>query len=716
MKRLLFLLPLFFLALPSSFAQQVKDAIQWQYNAKKTSDSTFDITIAAKIKEGWHIYTATPKGDGSQIPTTIKFDKNPNIKFAGKLTNNGKPVNEEIKDLGITIQYYKNAITYTQKIVAKANTVLSGVVDFQICNDQMCLPSKPERFKIPLNGVVGSTIAAAPGDTVAAVNEETMDGDSSGLAASNLGDGNNENTSGNTAAVINDTKNGGAATALNNVDPGLEKSSLWQLFLAGLVAGFIAFIMPCIYAMLPITVSFFTKRSKTRAAGIKNATIYSFSIIAIFTLIGALVSLLFTEKTMYELSTSMGFNLFVFVLFIVFGISLLGAFEITLPASWSSKLDSKANSNSFGGIFFMALVLVVVSFSCTSAFISSLIVYIVKSGNSLGGLVGFFGFGLSIALPFALGAFFPGMLNGIAKSGGWLNAVKVTMGFLELAMAMKFLSNIDLQYHWHLLDFEVYLSIWIVIFGLLGFYLLGKLNFSHDDGLPKNMFGQPYLSVPRLLFALIPLAFTVYLIPGLWGAPLAGVSGFLPERKTLDFNIQDNLINIQANLGNGSKENPNTVMPLKYTQNLKSELPGVVAFFDYDEALAAAKKTGKPVLLDFTGHSCVNCRKMERVVLSKPEILRELSQNFIVASLYCDEKQTQLLENEKYTAKDGSKIENLGQKNLDIELTRFGAVAQPLYIFVDGDGNIIKNAGGFVPDVQRFLNIINEVKEAHKKK
>lgn len=708
MKRFLFLLPVFLLALSAAFAQNVKDAIQWKYDAKKTSDSTFDITIAAKIKEGWHIYTATPKGDGSQIPTTIAFDRNPSIKLLGKYTNNGKAVNEFVKDLDITIQYYQHSVTYTQKVLARKNTVLKGVIDFQICNDQMCLPSKPEHFQIPLNGVVESK--AVPGEDTATVNTESVS-DSSAFGTAHLGNGTDSSKS---AAVA--TSKGPSQPQGDNGDPGLEKSSLWQLFLAGLVAGFIAFIMPCIYAMLPITVSFFTKRSKTRAAGIKNATIYSLSIIAIFTLIGALVSLLFTEKTMYELSTSMGFNLFVFVLFIVFGISLLGAFEITLPSSWSSKLDSKANSNSFGGIFFMALVLVVVSFSCTSAFISSLIVYIVKSGNSLGGLVGFFGFGLSIALPFALGAFFPGMLNGIAKSGGWLNAVKVTMGFLELAMAMKFLSNIDLQYHWHLLDFEVYLSIWIVIFALLGFYLLGKLSFSHDDGLPKNMFGQPYLSVPRLLFALIPLAFTVYLIPGLWGAPLAGVSGFLPERKTLDFNIQDNLINIQANLGNGgARENPNTIMPKKYTQNLKSELPGVVAFFDYEEALAAAKKSGKPVLLDFTGHSCVNCRKMERVVLSKPEVLKELSQHFIVASLYCDDK-TDLLPNEQYTAKDGSKIKTLGSKNLDLELTKFGAVAQPLYIFVDADGNVIKNAGGFVADVPRFLNIIEEVKQAHQKK
>ncbi len=700
MKRLLVVLCLLSIALPASFAQQVKDVISWKYDAKKTGDSTFDVTVTANIKPGWHIFTTTPGGDGMQVPTQVKFNKNANVKLVGKLTNNGKAVNEEIKELEYTIQYYMGKVTYTQKVIASANTTLSGGVTYQVCNDQMCLNPPPENFKIKLEGLATTAVE----DTTSQV-----DNDSLTAATQNL-------TTDHPAI-----KDSGANTASLNAgnaakeESSLEKSSLWELFLAGLVAGFIAFIMPCIYAMLPITVSFFTKRSKNRAAGIKNATIYSLSIVLIFTAIGALVSLLFTEKTMYELSTSMGFNLFVFILFIVFGVSLLGAFEITLPASWSSKLDSKANSNSIGGIFFMALVLVVVSFSCTSAFISSLIVYIVKSGNNLGGVIGFFGFGLAIALPFALGAFFPGLLNNIAKSGGWLNSVKVTMGFLELAMAMKFLSNIDLQYHWHLLDFEVYLSIWIVIFGLLGFYLLGKLRFSHDDELPKNMFGHTYLSVTRLFFAIAALAFTAYLIPGLWGAPLSGVSGFLPERKTLDFNLHDNILSLQANSGGDAKKDANTVMPVKYTNNLKSELPGIPAFFDYEEALAAAKKTGKPVLLDFTGHSCVNCRKMERAVLSKPEVLRELSQNFIVASLYCDDK-TDLAENEQYTAKDGSRVTTLGSKNLDLELTRFGAVAQPLYIFVDANGNVLQNAAGYNPDVQRFLKIINEVKEAHKHK
>jgi thiol:disulfide interchange protein len=693
MKRLLLLLPLLFLILPASFAQEVKDVLSWKYDAKKTGDSTFDVTITANIKEGWHIYTATPGGDGSQIPTKIKFNTNPNIRLVGKTTNNGKAVNEEIKELDFTIQYYKGKVIYRQQIVASANTILTGNIDFQICDDQKCLPSKPEKFKIKIEGLAATAIedtTATAGDTMSTTGN---------TATTNLGD--DITPANNKPITVDDTAKE-------------ERPSLWAIFLAGLGAGFVAFITPCIYAMLPITVSFFTKRSKNRATGIKNAIIYSLSIIGIFSLIGVLISLFFKENTMYIISTSLGFNIFVFAVFVLFGISLLGAFEITLPSSWSTKLDTKANSNSFGGIFFMALVLVVVSFSCTSAFISWLIVQIVQSQNRIGGFIGFLGFGIAISLPFALFAFFPGLLNNIAKSGGWLNSVKVTMGFVELAMAMKFLSNIDLQYHWHLLDYEVYLSLWIVIFGLLGLYLLGKLKFAHDDELPKNMFGHPYLSVTRLFFAIASLAFTVYMIPGLWGAPLSGISGWLPERKTLEFNLHDNIISLKS--GQVSVEGKGSdVRPVKYTDNLKSELPGVTAFFDYNEALAASKKTGKPVLLDFTGHSCVNCRKMERAVLSKPEVLRQLSEDFIVASLYCDDK-TELPEKEQYKSADGGMVTDLGERNIDLEVGKYGEVGQPIYIFVDSDGKILKKAGGYVPDVDRFLKIMAEVKENYKKK
>jgi thiol:disulfide interchange protein DsbD len=714
MKRLLFLLPLFFLALPATFAQQIKDVLQWQYNAKKTSDSTFDVTVTAKIKDTWHVYTATPKGDGTQTPLHISFDKNANVKLVGKSTNNGKAINEEIKELGFTIQYYKNAFTYTQKVVAHANTTLKGTIDFQICNDQMCLPGKPEHFQIPLNGVVGSA-AATTTDTVASTNETISD--TTGAAVANAGNGINQNDS----KELGGSKTVKADIASTQADAGTktdkgDEASLLSIFLKGLAAGFAAFVTPCIYAMLPITVSFFTKRSKNRSTGIRNAVFYSLSIIGIFSLIGVLISLFFKEDTMYVISTSIYFNLFVFAVFVIFGISLLGAFEITLPSSWSTKLDNKANSTSFGGIFFMALVLVVVSFSCTSAFISFLIVQIVQAHNRIGGLVGFLGFGSAIALPFAIFAFFPGLLNNIAKSGGWLNSVKVTMGFVELGMAMKFLSNIDLQYHWHLLDFEVYLSIWIVLSGLLGMYLLGRLKFSHDDDLPKNMFGQPYLSVPRLMFAIVALSFTLYMIPGLWGAPLSGISGWLPERKTLDFNLHDDIKALQSQGISGKNSSTSDVMPVKYTDNLKSELPGVTAFFDYEEALAASKKTGKPIMLDFTGHSCVNCRKMERAVLSKPEVLNKLSQHFILASLYCDDKTT-LAEADKYVSKhDGTKINNLGDKNVDLEVNTYGEVGQPIYIFVDENGKILKKAGGFNPDVARFLSIMDEVEQSYKKK
>ena len=295
--------------------------------------------------------------------------------------------------------------------------------------------------------------------------------------------------------------------------------TLTHTFFDGLRWGFISVLQPCLYAMFPVTVTFFLKRSQSRAQGIKNATLYSISIIGIFTVFAVVLTLIFGKDTLYDISTSAAFNIFVFVLFIVFGVSFLGAFEITLPSSWTNKVDSKAGTNSFSGIFFMALTLVLVSFSCTAPFIGNLLVDVTQQKERLGPVIGFLGFSIAIALPFAFFAFFPGLLNKIAKSGGWLNTLKVSFGFMEIAMAFKFLSNADLAYHWRLLDREVYLSLWIIIFGLLGFYLLGKIKFRHDDHLPLNDYGHPYLSVTRLFFAIIPLAFTVYMIPGLWGAP-----------------------------------------------------------------------------------------------------------------------------------------------------------------------------------------------------
>jgi thiol:disulfide interchange protein len=490
--------------------------------------------------------------------------------------------------------------------------------------------------------------------------------------------------------------------------------TLSHTFLDGLRWGFISVLQPCLYAMFPVTVTFFLKRSQSRMQGIKNATIYSVSIVAIFTIFAVVLTLLFGRDTLYEISTSAAFNIFVFALFLVFGASFLGAFEITLPSSWTNKVDSKAGTNSFSGIFFMALTLVLVSFSCTAPFIGNLLVDVTQQKERMGPVVGFLGFSIAIALPFAFFAFFPGLLNKIAKSGGWLNTLKVSFGFIEIAMALKFLSNADLVYHWRLLDREVYLSLWIIIFGLLGMYLLGKIKFRHDDHLPLNDYGHPYLTVTRLFFALIPLAFTVYMIPGLWGAPLNGISGWLPENKTQDFNIEKLIRNIQLNSSNGDTTSTGAtisyIKPKKYTDILSSEIAGVETFFDFDEAIAAAKLLKKPIMIDFTGHSCANCRKMESEVLSKPEVSKRLHDDFVVVSLYVDEKR-ELPENEKYISKfDQSSVGTVGAKNLDFEATIANSNAQPLYIFTDETGKIIKNAGGYDPDMQKFIATLNLVK------
>jgi thiol:disulfide interchange protein len=496
--------------------------------------------------------------------------------------------------------------------------------------------------------------------------------------------------------------------------------NLTHTFLDGLRWGFISVLQPCLYAMFPVTVTFFLKRSASRAQGIKNATLYSLSIVGIFTVFAFVITLLFGRSTLYQVSTSALFNIFVFLLFVVFGVSFLGAFEITLPSAWTNKVDSKAGAHNFSGIFFMALTLVLVSFSCTAPFIGNLLVDVTQQKERLGPVIGFLGFSIAIALPFAFFAFFPGLLNKIAKSGGWLNTLKVSFGFIEIAMALKFLSNADLIYRWHLLDRDVYLSLWIIIFALLGFYLLGKIKFKHDDHLPLNDYGHPYLSVTRLLFAIIPLAFTVYMIPGLWGAPLNGISGWLPENKTQDFNIERLIRNGQidnhAADSAHSDTKPASIKPRKYTDILSSEIPGVETFFDLDEALAAAKALNRPVMLDFTGHSCANCRKMESEVLSKPEVSKLLHDDLIVASLYVDEK-TELPAHERYISKfDQSSITTVGAKYLDFEATIANSNAQPLYIFIDQTGKIIKNAGGYDPDVNRFILVLGEVKAENKKR
>jgi thiol:disulfide interchange protein DsbD len=620
------------------------------------NDKEVLLTIRAQVKEGGKLYSINKVSDDA-LYSTVTFDSTVHPLLKGTISEQGKIKSEKDSSVGTEVKYTTDSLVWQQKAALPDSVTKS--FDGKIAY----LVKAGNDYK---SGEEDFTITVKPGSAQANATYKSADDQ--------------------------------------------KKMSMWSFFLGGLLAGLGAFIMPCIYAMVPVTVSFFTKRSTSRKQGIKNAVYYSLSIISIFTAAGFLITLLFGPGALNALASSAFFNVFVFLMFVLFGISFLGAFEITLPASWSNRMDSKANFSSFSGIFFMALTLVIVSFSCTVPFIGLLTVWTAK-GGMLAPLVGFLGFSLALSLPFALFAFFPALLNKMAKSGGWLNTVKVALGFVELALALKFLSSADLAYHWRILDREVYLSLWIVIFGLLGLYLLGKLKLHHDDDLPKNDYGHPYLTVTRLMFAIASLTFTVYLVPGLWGAPLKGISAWLPEMRTQDFNLNKTVLR-SAEVAS-EPVNTSAIRPVKYTDILESEVPGVQAFFDYDEALQAAKQMKKPLMIDFTGHSCANCRKMEQEVLSDPEIMKRLQRDFVVVSLYVDDKY-KLPENEWYKSKDGSQIKTLGTKNLDFEITLTQNGAQPQYVFVDGNGNIIKNAGGYVNDINRFIKILDDVKAAYK--
>lgn len=497
--------------------------------------------------------------------------------------------------------------------------------------------------------------------------------------------------------------------AVANAEDDIANQSLWQIFLLTFLTGLLAVITPCVFPLIPVTVSFFLKRSKTRVEGIRNALWYSISIIGIYTIPTILLVLLFGDDILYQISTSAISNLLFFAIFLVFAISFFGAFELQLPNSWANKADQKAGKGGLGGIFFMALTLVIVSFSCTGPIVGTLLGQTSTGGVSTAPIVGMLGFGVGLALPFSLFAFFPSMLQSLPKSGGWLNSVKVSFGFIELALALKFLSNVDLIYHWRLLDRDVFLVLWIVIFVLLGIYLLGKLKFSHDSDLP-------YVSVPRLFFAMASFSFALYILPGLWGAPLRHLSGFIPPDGTQEFNLDA----LRYQIGNGAVQgstssNANAgslATPPKRLAN-KLHVPyGLVAYFTLEEGMAAAKALNKPVMLDFTGHSCANCRKMEKEVWKDPEVLKRMKENFVLISLYVDES-TPLPAGEQYNKKDGDKVLTEGDKNLDYEITQFGFNAQPLYMFLDLDGKPLSSIKyGYNPDIQKFIAHLDAAKAA----
>ncbi len=462
-----------------------------------------------------------------------------------------------------------------------------------------------------------------------------------------------------------------------------KPKTLWAIFLAGLLGGFTAVLMPCIYPLLPLTVSFFTKKAGSRAKGILQSFIYGLSIIVIYVALGMIISIVFGSDALNALATNGIFNLFFFLLLVVFGISFLGAFEITLPSSLGNKLDANADKGGSAGIFFMAATLVVVSFSCTGPIIGTLLVDAASKGDRLGPAIGMLGFSVALALPFTIFALFPSAMKSLPKSGGWLNSVKVVLGFLELAFALKFLSNVDLAYHWNWFDREIFLSLWIAIGLMMGLYLIGKIKFSHDSD-------TPHLSVPRAFLSIIVFAFVIYMIPGLWGAPLKSISAFLPPIATQDFDLS------QSPGGNsGGSADTASVKNRKYAGNYdRIKTRGLDAWYDYDQALQESKKIHKPILIDFTGFNCVNCRKMEANVWSNPQVFNHLKNDFVLLQLVVDDKAA-LPANEQFASTySGKTITNLGGKWSDLEASRFNSNSQPFYVMLDSDGNLLTDKNG----------------------
>jgi thiol:disulfide interchange protein DsbD len=654
----------------SSGCAQNPSAVHITYDYQRANDSEIIFNIHAKVNPGIKLF-ALQQSPEDVLYSSIQFDSSVQKILKDSITFKGDPQKATDPSLQSEVHFFTDSVEWQQKILASPSDsfLLKGTVSYMIQKGADYLPGQSEIkvFILPES----------------------------------------KTNSANTTEVKAVNTGGSVATR-----------SLTWIFFTAFAGGLLALITPCVYSMIPVTVSFFTKRSKNKSEGIKNAVLYSTSIVIIFTLLGFLITVIFGPTALNNLATNWIANLIFFILFLLFGISFLGAFEIALPSSWGNKADSKAGSGSFIGIFFMALTLVVVSFSCTGPIIGNLLV-IAARGSYWGPLIGMFGFSLALALPFALFAFFPGKLNVLGKAGGWLNAVKVTLGFLELALALKFLSNADLSKGWRILDREVFISLWVVIFMLLGIYLLGKIKFHHDDELPKNDFDIPYLSVTRLFFAIASFSFAVYMIPGLWGAPLKAVSAFLPPMGTQDFVAGSAEKTVSYQNDSSTTELPH---PAKYYDRMKMYEPevvtkyGMTTYFDYDEALAIARQLHKPLMLDFTGINCVNCRKMEGEVWSDPEVMKRLKNDFVIVSLYVDVHDVDLQPSEQYFSKTlDKKITTLGDKNADLQVTEYNANTQPYYFFLDANENRLEPEGyGYDSDVEKFKNMLDDVVAKYK--
>ncbi len=640
----------------ASFSQ-IYDPVKWKFELKTTSETTADLVFKASIEEGWHLYGMDIPNDGPR-PTSFVFESIQNAKMEGKMKGMSKLREVYDPNFDMKLSWYANEAIFVQKISFAKGSKFSvkGYVEFMSCNDESCTPPMQENF------VLGEKAIEGAQNTVTPAAADSLPTDS--VAITTTVDAGNADY---WTPVIDQLKAFGATEGSSG------QTALWLIFLAGLAGGFLALFTPCVWPIIPMTVSFFLKRSDNKARGRRDAFLYGLAIVFIYVALGILITLIFGASALNSMSTNAVFNLIFFAMLLVFAISFFGAFEITLPASWSTKLDAKADSTAgFLSILFMAFTLVLVSFSCTGPIIGTLLVEVSATGSLLAPAIGMLGFAVALAIPFTFFAFFPTMLKALPRSGGWLNTVKVVLAFLELALALKFLSVADLAYGWRILDREVFLALWIVIFTLLGFYLLGKIRFPHDSETKHS-------SVLGTFLAIVSLAFAVYMVPGLWGAPLKAVSAFSPPLYTQDFNLYDDEVH--------------------------------PAFTDYDLGMAYAAQKGLPVVLDFTGFGCVNCRKMEASVWTDPKVKNLLENDFVLISVFVDDKTALAKPFEVEENGRTRSIKSIGDKWSYLQRIKFGSNAQPFYVILDNKGNPLNKSFGFDENPQNFIDWLEAGKQ-----
>lgn len=665
---------------------QIHTPVKWKIKLEDSGKPEKEIVFTAVADKGWHLYDMNLPA-GGPVSTSITYETMKGAELVGKVVSSVAPTSVYDELFAMNLRWYSGTVTFTQKIkVTDAKAFkLAGELEFMACNDETCLP--PERVEFSFNRknitMTDAGVVAGESDDQAAADSLSLAQSTDSLSVSADGE--------NAGQLVNPTK---IAEALSdNVDlwtPVIDElkafgespldgtdSSLLFIFLAGFAGGFIALLTPCVWPMIPMTVSFFLKRTKNKKKAIKDAVMYGVSIIVIYLALGLLITGIFGASALNDLSTNAVFNLLFFALLVLFAVSFFGAFEMVLPSSWTNKLDAKADSTSgILSIFFMAFTLALVSFSCTGPIIGTLLVQAASMGSIVAPAVGMFGFAFALAIPFSVFAIFPNMLQSMPKSGGWLNSVKVVLGFLELALALKFFSVADLAYGWRILDRETFLVLWIVIFAMLGFYLLGKIRFSHDSELK-------YVSVPRLFMAIVSLAFAVYMVPGLWGAPLKSISAFAPPLYTQDFNLYEDEVHAQ--------------------------------FDDYEAGMAYAKKNNKPVMIDFSGYGCVNCRKMEASVWTNPGVKQIIENDYVLITLFVDDKTKlpEVIEIEEHGKT--RKLKTVGDKWSYLQRSKFGANAQPFYVLLDNNGKPLSHSYAYDEDVNKYIQFLQGGLKNYKK-